>query len=46
VIAIGIGPRKIFDSSLKKAAGLDDAGLVDKIYQWAQRSGLRKEAFD
>ena len=27
-----IGPRKIFDSSLKKAAGLDDAGFVDKMY--------------
>ena len=33
-----IGPRKIFDSSLKKTAGLDDAGLVDKIYHRAQRA--------
>lgn len=36
-----IGSRKIFDSSLKKAAGLGDAGIVDKIYQRAQRATKR-----
>lgn len=32
-----VGPRKIFDSSMKKAAGLSDAGLVSKIYHRAQQ---------
>jgi 1-acylglycerone phosphate reductase len=36
-----IRPRKIFDSWLDRAAGLDDAGLVDKIYQRAQRATER-----
>lgn len=31
-----VGPRKVFDSTMKKAAGLDDAALVGKIYQKAQ----------
>jgi 1-acylglycerone phosphate reductase len=31
-----IGPRKVFDSTMKKAAGLDDAKLVSKVYQEAQ----------
>ena len=32
-----VGPRKVFDSSLKKAAGLGDAGLVGEICRRAQQ---------
>ena len=31
-----IGPRKVFDSTMKKSGGLDDAALVGKAYQRAQ----------
>lgn len=33
-----VGPRKVFDSGMKKAAGLDDAALVRKAYARAQET--------
>lgn len=33
-----IGPRKVFDSTMKKGSGLDNATLVERIYARAQGS--------
>lgn len=35
------GPRKVFDSTMKSAVGLDDQSLVKKIYQLGQQFAKR-----
>jgi 1-acylglycerone phosphate reductase len=37
-----IGPRKVFDSTMKKPAGLDDGSLVSKVYKKAQDTMKQK----
>lgn len=36
-----IGPRKVFDSTMKKAAGLDNSTLTKKIYNRGQQAQLK-----
>lgn len=37
-----LGPRKVFDSGMKKASGLDDATLVSKVYARAHQNTKQK----
>lgn len=36
-----VSPRKVFDSTMKKAVGLDDASLTKKIYNRGQQAQLK-----
>jgi 1-acylglycerone phosphate reductase len=37
-----IGSRKVFDSTMKKGGGLDDATMVGKVYAKAQETTKQK----